>query len=99
MKRISATYFLLFFVWNLLIAQKTPIAESRIIRLNPPSSPFGRIMMRTAQYDPAKNFLPYYLLTQETRYNEQANATLIVKNTVVLKGEAAVTVREAFSSF
>lgn len=72
---------------------------SAITRLNNSDTTLVHVQMKHAEYDAARNFMPYFLISKTTPQNQSAKPVLHIKNTVVLQEPYASAVKKHFSKF
>ncbi len=58
-----------------------------------------KVELKNAQYDPQKNNLPYYIISNTTSYNQSANPTLIITKTQIVTEPHAAVIKKSFSAY
>ncbi|MDX2174473.1 MAG: type IX secretion system sortase PorU [Bacteroidota bacterium] len=76
---------------NGFLANQLPEVTSNIQNSTLNDSVFLKLQLKNAHYDFRKNNLPYYIVSKNTNYKQNANPTLIIKKTLLV-GEPNLTV-------
>jgi len=83
----------------LLPVNETNINKSNIQTSTLADSVFLKLQLKGALYNFAKNNLPYYTVNKTTSYNQNANATLLIKQTQIVAEPHASVIKKYMQQF
>src|ERR1041384_1871242 len=79
--------------------QGEPVISSAIIKSFIEDTVPMKLLVRSALYDPHRNYLSYHLVTKNTLYPQKAIPTLLVKKTLPVAEAHARVIRKYFINY